>query len=1163
MDPTVYEAIASLALRDVPRRSPSEVRAWRLASAPAISEHDGSLLDAVVELRSGALGTVPGLLAGDTTVLGEAIEAAARVGERNRFPGGRGAVLESDDLDWFVEPPWPDFADPIESTLTVAIGHVDAMVGNWRSISGGHGQGLQPALARVAQLQSVSDATACAWLLGYLQLVEADLRRLGSDGEGAQGAFARACSTFERSGDPAGSGACQVALGDWYAAPQSSPELLNLSIDSTPPTPGVIDVARAHECYDAARGVYGAGNLLGLAGVRLRDGYLAAARRDVDGWHAAASEAEAMAIEGDDRWLAVLAATHRALAAIRVGHVAPVDELAAAAGRAHEQGGRAWVRGLVRLAVAQSSAWRDAGELVAARRALQLAQGMAHVSSAPVEVAEINDRLVELYGSSSFPVPRAILELATISTALSNGAGLDDPIAWTQLGYRAESAMAMGSRAIDGEVLLATAPILERLVASQPKPAASSELEAAIQALSGLDPSEMPAASSGMDPLVAMSAMTALAASSLAAHFTSSAKQAQAIGALYAGRSARRDGLPDVAAEWEQRALDAAVGDDMAMLRAVVLGTIGRKDEALALVEQLRDRPDLAPYLPQLFARLGAYDRALGTLPESDPPSARPWDELALRAEVLAGVGRVSDAASVADTGIEAFELSLARFARDVLKSAATEDVAAADLYLTRILVDARAAEEGEPGALRRTFATSDRARSVSNLDPIADERGEAAVRRWLALGSQWAAAYEELGAMAASVADIDVDATRARLHEVERQLNDAEDELVRIKPELVAVSQTRRPVLDVDAVAGALPPDALLIQYHCWNDELLSWAMTTDEIRFHRQAIVGRDVASDARRFLRAASGSLPWEPALAGRLSELLLGPWTTELQEHGRVVLVPHGVLTSVPFHVLDLEGVQLAVDHIVSYSPSSSHLPRLVTGRAPEHASFVLGDPSYAPSRGLRNLPGSGVEARHAAQVLNSAWLLTEDDATGSNVRVGAPGCSLVHLGTHGLLDERSPNRSCLALAGDDSLSVSGLLELDVEGALIVLSACNSGRGRATAGGDVVGLIRALLASGAGAVIASMWPVDDEVGCLVMAHFYQHLAAGSGAAEALRGAAGDVRELSADDRHDAYAAIESRVGSRGRPAGARDAANRAGPSGVASDTAMWAPFVYVGR
>lgn len=1162
MDAAVLSAMASLAIRDVPRQSPAEVREWLASFGGAIGDRDRSLLLAMCDMRSGAPRNAARLLAGDAGVLSRAIDVAAALAERNRFPGGRGSVMEEGDIDTFEEAPVPDLSNPTEAALTIAIAHVDAMVSNWRSISGQR-QGVAPALARVDQLRTFVSDLSCPWVAAYLELVEADLRRLGRDAVNAEAAFGRALAAYEQGGDTCGAAACYVALGDWNSAPGSSPELLNLSIDATPPTLGQVDLAKAGDCYAAARQLYAKTSQLGVATVALREGYLSAARGDLGAWHAAASEAERVAVDADDRWLTALAATHRGLASIAMGEIAPVDELAALAARSHGEGGRGWVRGLVRLAVAQSTGLRDSGDLIAARRALQLARGMAEVSSAPMEVAEINDRLLELYGGHSFPGPRAILELAMVEQALSEPSELRDPVAWTQLGYRAQSAMELATRAIDGDVLIAAAPLLERLVAAAPPPPDSPDVRAAMALLAGVDPMAPESAMGKMDPIVAMSAMTALAAASLPPVFAFSAKQAWVMGPLYAGRSARRNGWPEDAVRWEARALAAAEGDDMAMLRTVVLGSIGRNAEALEIVDRLRHDPSVTAYLPQLYARLGAYDRALAVLPDTDPPSARPWEELALRAEIFAGAGRPSDAAAAADTGIESFEQSLARYARDVLKSSATEDLGAADLYLTRILVDAPAAAEGDANALRQSFAMSDRARSVSNLEPIGEGRDEPAVRRWLALGSEWAAAYEELGSMAASVAEIDVEALRNRLRDVESKLDDAEDELTKVAPDLLAASKNRRPPLDMAAVADALPTDALLLQYHCWNDQLLSWAMSADGLRFHRETVSGRDVASDCRRFLRAAFGGLGWDPDLDARLCALLLDPWTEVLNDHERVVIVPHGVLTGVPFHVIHHAGAFLGEGHVVSYAPSSSHLPRLAAASAPAHGSFVIGDPAYASTTRLRRLPGSGVEARYAAEVLAAEWVHTDASATKVAVETEAPGCSLVHLGTHGLLDERGPNRSTLALAGRDALSVADLLRLDVEGALVVLSACNSGRGRATAGGDVVGLIRALLASGAGSVVASSWPVYDEVGCVIMARFYDQLVAGADAAHALHRASAAVRTMSPDERHAAYQEIESRVGSRGRPAGPRDAKDPAAPKFEISDTAMWAPFVYVGR
>jgi CHAT domain-containing protein len=68
-----------------------------------------------------------------------------------------------------------------------------------------------------------------------------------------------------------------------------------------------------------------------------------------------------------------------------------------------------------------------------------------------------------------------------------------------------------------------------------------------------------------------------------------------------------------------------------------------------------------------------------------------------------------------------------------------------------------------------------------------------------------------------------------------------------------------------------------------------------------------------------------------------------------------------------------------------------------------------------------------------------------------------------------------------------MSVGDLVGIDLDADLVVLSACDTGRGAATLGGDVIGLVRALLAAGARYLVVSLWPVNDEAGCLVMARF----------------------------------------------------------------------------
>jgi len=149
------------------------------------------------------------------------------------------------------------------------------------------------------------------------------------------------------------------------------------------------------------------------------------------------------------------------------------------------------------------------------------------------------------------------------------------------------------------------------------------------------------------------------------------------------------------------------------------------------------------------------------------------------------------------------------------------------------------------------------------------------------------------------------------------------------------------------------------------------------------------------------------------------------------------------------------------------------------------SLVVGDPATDPARGMRRLPGARVEAITVARVLGTTPLL-EADADEVAVLAGLPTAGgLLHLATHGLLDDEAPDLSALALAGRDELTVAVLLGVGLDTDLAVLSACDSGRGDITATGDVVGLARGLLAAGVRRVVVSLWPVDDRVGCLTMA------------------------------------------------------------------------------
>jgi CHAT domain-containing protein len=106
------------------------------------------------------------------------------------------------------------------------------------------------------------------------------------------------------------------------------------------------------------------------------------------------------------------------------------------------------------------------------------------------------------------------------------------------------------------------------------------------------------------------------------------------------------------------------------------------------------------------------------------------------------------------------------------------------------------------------------------------------------------------------------------------------------------------------------------------------------------------------------------------------------------------------------------------------------------------------------------------------------------------------------------------RSGIALAGanqpstnnstddDGYLTALEIAQLDWKGTeLVVISACESGKGDIQAGEGVYGLKRAIAVAGARSSLLSLWKVDDQATAAFMESFYTKLKAGQPRAQAL--------------------------------------------------------------
>lgn len=206
----------------------------------------------------------------------------------------------------------------------------------------------------------------------------------------------------------------------------------------------------------------------------------------------------------------------------------------------------------------------------------------------------------------------------------------------------------------------------------------------------------------------------------------------------------------------------------------------------------------------------------------------------------------------------------------------------------------------------------------------------------------------------------------------------------------------------------------------------------------------------------------------AIVGAMSKgLKVGTWGAR----AAVYLVPSGALHFVPWGALEVEQ-PLAV------LPNGGWLLRTPAAIRAAGSAAVIGDPDFRGA--FAQLPGARTEALAVGRLYRSEPLVgagaTEEAL---RARVGA-GVDLLHLATHGFYEADKPLESAFVLAGRErplKLTAARIFEAPLPAKLVVLSACETGLGKAVAGDDYLGLPRSFYLGGTLAVMSSLWPVDD--------------------------------------------------------------------------------------
>jgi CHAT domain-containing protein len=274
---------------------------------------------------------------------------------------------------------------------------------------------------------------------------------------------------------------------------------------------------------------------------------------------------------------------------------------------------------------------------------------------------------------------------------------------------------------------------------------------------------------------------------------------------------------------------------------------------------------------------------------------------------------------------------------------------------------------------------------------------------------------------------------------------------------------------------------------------------------------------------------------------LYALLLDPYDALIRGR-KLIIIPDGLLGYVSFESLisraartdrinyrDLQYVLR--DHSISYGYSAALLLKSIDrpkgnprgellAFAPAifdpNAPLAINPSRFAERSGeLVNLPQTLQEVAAIGRILRGKVLM-EKEATEGRFKALAEGYRILHIATHGLVDNDHPMYSKLAfypegtVAEDGYLNTYELFNMKLNAELAVLSACNTGYGKHVKGEGLMTLARGFMYSGVPSLVISLWKVEDHSTAQIMESFYTYLKEGLPKDEALRRAKLDYLE-----------------------------------------------------
>ncbi|MEA2462986.1 MAG: hypothetical protein QOJ98_733, partial [Acidobacteriota bacterium] len=336
----------------------------------------------------------------------------------------------------------------------------------------------------------------------------------------------------------------------------------------------------------------------------------------------------------------------------------------------------------------------------------------------------------------------------------------------------------------------------------------------------------------------------------------------------------------------------------------------------------------------------------------------------------------------------------------------------------------------------------------------------------------------------------------------------------------------------EVLGVAARLPPRTVAVEYFVGEHELhifvLGSAGGDKGVTVRTKRVERKVVDERVRLFLERLANSDLRVDGMGRELYSFLIEPIERDIAGADALLVVPHDSLWRVPFAALvDRRGRYLIESKTIFYAPSMTAWSSIADAHKRSGSARVsllaIANPTLDPAAGkvaasfyrnatLGPLPDAEdeVDALRALYDPRQSLILKREQATEARTKAALRDVAVAHFATHAILDDANPMYSRLMLARDGDGAEDGWLEsweverLDLNADLVVLSACDTARGRVggeenrvglsisyfRGGGEgVVGLSWSFFLAGASSTLVTQWKVASDSTARFMIAFHR--------------------------------------------------------------------------